>query len=150
MKVYDIKLQFICVREDHAPAAKSPRDVINYLQDAFNERPEQEQVYVVLLNRKGFVKGRHLVSIGTQFNCLLHPTDIFRPAILGGATALIVAHNHPTGDPQPSSVDRNTLRELREAGKILNLPLMDFVIVGDAASDPLGVGYWSAKEAGCV
>jgi DNA repair protein RadC len=81
---------------------------------------------------------------------LVAPREVFRGAILASASALVVAHNHPSGDPAPSQADIRVTRVLREAAKILEIELMDHVIVGDVKADPQKVGYYSFREAGLL
>lgn len=150
MKVYDIQLKFTALAEAPDDKIDSAVKVIEYLKGAFDEYPEQEQVYVLLLDRKNHIKGRHRITVGTQTACLAHPREVFRAAVVGGACAIIVAHNHPSGDPQPSSADVHITRALREAGKTLEVSVLDHVIVGEVGRDPCGKGHFSFREAGLV
>jgi DNA repair protein RadC len=70
--------------------------------------------------------------------------------VLGGAAAIICVHNHPSGDPAPSAADLHVTRQLREAAKTLDIPLLDHVIIGDVPSDPAGRGHFSFREAGLL
>lgn len=82
-----------------------------------------------------FLDGRHrpighsVVSIGTATASLVHPREVFQPAIQLGAVALVVAHNHPSGDPKPSSEDEAVTKRLAEVGKLLGIQLLDSVVV---------------------
>lgn len=75
------------------------------------------------------------------------PREVFRGAILASASALVVAHNHPSGDPAPSSADIVVTRMLRDAAKVIDIELLDHVIVGEKTADPLGVGFYSFRGA---
>ena len=81
-----------------------------------------------------YLDGRHrpiahqVVSIGTASASLVHPREVFQPAILVGACAVIVAHNHPSGDPTPSAEDREITRRLAQAGALLGVSLLDSVV----------------------
>lgn len=110
----------------------------------------QEAFYAVYLDRKNHPIGRHLITLGTVDSTLVAPREVFRGAILASASALVVAHNHPSGDPAPSQADLRVTRALREAAKIIEIALLDHVIVGDAKADPLGVGHFSFREAGLL
>ena len=78
---------------------------------------------------------------------MVHPRDVFKAACLSNASALIVAHNHPSGDPTPSGEDRALSDRLRQAGELLGVDLLDFVIV----TDPIdGFRYYSFKESGVL
>ena len=74
--------------------------------------------------------GVNLVSIGSLSATTVHPREVYKPAILASAAALIVAHNHPSGDPRPSLEDEKLTRNLAEAGQILDIELLDHIIVG--------------------
>ncbi|MBI2361913.1 MAG: DNA repair protein RadC [Elusimicrobia bacterium] len=86
---------------------------------------------------------RETVSVGTLTASLVHPREVFAPALERPAAALIVAHNHPSGDPEPSREDRETTRRLCEAGRILGLPVLDHLIVAAR-------GYFSFRERGLM
>lgn len=153
MKRYNVTLRFDVVQEDlfaepELHRARDARDVSAYMAGAFSERPEQEQFWVLMLDARNHVKGRQLVTVGTQTATLAHPREVFRAAILCGATSIICCHNHPSGDPSPSAADMQMTRQLREAGKAVDIPMQDHVILGAAARDPLGRGFYSFREGG--
>ena len=127
-----------------------PEKVADYLRSAFDENPMQEAFYCVYLDRKNHPLGRHLITLGTVDSTLVSCREVFRGAIVAGCCALIVAHNHPSGDPAPSAADMCVTRKLREAAKILEIELLDHVIVGDAKADPLGRGTFSIRESGLL
>jgi len=91
----------------------------------------QEVFVVVSINTKNQAIQRHLVSIGTVSSALVHPRECFRPAILDGASAVILGHNHPSGNPCPSSEDIKITRQLINAGHHIGIKVLDHVIVGD-------------------
>ena len=93
--------------------------------------PECECLAVLLLNTRRRVKGHHIVSIGTQDTILVHPREIFRIAIATAACAVIVMHNHPSGESTPSDADVKVTRDLIRAGQLLKLELLDLVIIGN-------------------
>ncbi|MEI7732676.1 MAG: JAB domain-containing protein [Verrucomicrobiota bacterium] len=90
--------------------------------------PEVECMYVLLLNTRRKLRGYHLVSIGTLNTVLTHPREIFRPAIIASASAIVLLHNHPSGDPSPSDADIRVTRDLIRAGQLLRLDLLDHVV----------------------
>ena len=108
----------------------TPDAVENFLADL--KSLAQEVFVVITLNTKNRVIERHLVSIGTVNSALVHPRECFRPAILDGASALIFAHNHPSGDPCPSSEDIKITKQLIGAGQIIGIKVLDHIIVGDS------------------
>jgi DNA repair protein RadC len=85
---------------------------------------------VLLLDVKHRVIAEEVVSIGILDGSLIHPREVFKAAISANSAAIIIAHNHPSGDPAPSGADREVTKRLRDAGKILGIPVVDHVIVG--------------------
>jgi DNA repair protein RadC len=94
------------------------------------EVEEQEVVWTLLLNTQYQVLDIAEVTRGTVTESLVHPREVFRPAIARGATALILAHNHPSGDPSPSQPDHLTTRRIREVGRLIDIELLDHVVLG--------------------
>jgi DNA repair protein RadC len=151
--IYEIKVKFTAVEEDlfEPPVRCNKAEAcVAYMQGAFDEYPEQEQFWVILLDRKNMPKGRQLVSLGTLTAALAHPREVFRAAIVGGAAAIIAVHQHPSGCPQPSSADLTLTRQLREAAKIIEIDLLDHVIIGRKSADSNGKGFYSFREAGIL
>ncbi len=93
--------------------------------------PECECLAVLLLNTRKKIKGHHLVSIGTMDTILVHPREVFRLAIVTSANAIIVMHNHPSGESSPSEADIKITRDLIRAGQLLKIEVLDHVIVGN-------------------
>src|SRR5262249_22584660 len=83
-----------------------------------------------LLNTRRRIKGHHLVSIGTLDTILVHPREVFRLAVVASAAAIVVMHNHPSGEPDPSDADIKVTRDLIRAGQLLKIEVCDHVIVG--------------------
>ncbi len=92
---------------------------------------DREQFLVCCLDAKNVSIGVNIVSIGTLTLSIVHPREVFKPAILLNACAIIAAHNHPSGDPTPSAEDRTLTTRLREAGDLLGIRLLDHLILGD-------------------
>lgn len=109
-----------------------------------------EKFWVLCLNRKNRLIKRVEVTSGTATSSLAHPREVFRAAIMAGATAVVCVHNHPSGDPAPSAADVQVTRQLREASKAVDIDLLDHVIIGHAPHDPQGRGYYSFREAGIL
>lgn len=123
----------LCVKEAEVDGTllTTPDAVEQFLADL---KPLAQEVFVVIgLNAKNRVIQKHLVSIGTVSSSLVHPRECFRPVILDGASAIIIAHNHPSGDPTPSSEDIKITRQLISAGEVLGVKILDHVIIGDTA-----------------
>jgi len=92
--------------------------------------PEKEALYVILLDVKFQVIAANLVSLGSVNESVAHPREILRPAIALGAHSLVIMHNHPSGDVQPSGADTSVTKRLREACDLLQIKLLDHVIYG--------------------
>jgi DNA repair protein RadC len=150
MRVYEAKIVYTLVTEGVQPFLNTPEKIVEYLRSAFEVNPMQEAFYCIYLNRKNRPLGRHLVTLGTATSSLAAPREVFRGAILAGATALVVSHNHPSGDPAPSAADVVVTRALRDAAKVIDIELLDHIIVGQANADPKNVGYYSFREAGLL
>jgi DNA repair protein RadC len=107
--------------------------------------PECECLAVLLLNTRRKVKGHHLVSIGIQDTILVHPREVFRVAIMTAASALIVMHNHPSGESTPSDADIKVTRDLIRAGQLLKMEVIDHVVIGNGNRSSLReLGYFYA------
>lgn len=89
---------------------------------------KQEQVVVITLDGHNQVIKRHIVTVGIANASLIHPREVFKPAIMDSAVSIIVAHNHPSGNLQPSEVDIRATRKLAGAAKLLGIPLLDHLI----------------------
>ncbi|MCR9247940.1 MAG: DNA repair protein RadC [bacterium] len=90
----------------------------------------RESFYAVLLDARHRVLTLHVVSTGSVDAAPVHPREVFSPAIRDGAAAVVVAHNHPSGDPSPSADDRLVTERLREVGTLVGIPLLDHLVVG--------------------
>lgn len=131
------------------PQLDSPEAVFSYFQVAFAGL-DVEKFFTLALNRKNRLIREFEVTSGTATSSLVHPREVFRDAIRVSATGIIAVHNHPSGDPSPSSADIQVTRMLKEAGKTLDIPLLDHVIVGDPSRDPRHLGFYSFSEAGLI
>jgi DNA repair protein RadC len=91
---------------------------------------DRESFWVVLLNGKNRAIGVNLVSLGALTAALVHPREVLKPAILGNAAAMILVHNHPSGDPAPSGEDLALTRRLCEASELVGIRVLDHIIIG--------------------
>ncbi len=89
-----------------------------------------EEFHAFYLNTKNEVVGMEMISKGTLNASLVHPREVFKGALLANAHALIIAHNHPSGDVQPSNADKHVTKILVSAGKLLDVHILDHVIIG--------------------
>ena len=93
---------------------------------------DREEMLAVLLDAKHIIVGLHTVSIGSATLSIVHPRETFKAAIVGQASAIILAHNHPSGDPTPSQEDRDLTKRLREVGELIGIPVLDHLVIGGA------------------
>jgi DNA repair protein RadC len=108
----------------------TPRDVYNYVCERF--KGEGKDHFVALyLDTKNKVVKEETVSIGTLNTAVVHPREVFKTAIKENANSMILVHNHPSGDPEPSQEDITTTEKLFKAGELLNIKVLDHVIIGN-------------------
>jgi len=93
----------------------------------------QEEFHALLLNSRHCVIREVFVTRGTLDSALIHPREVFRPAVAEGAAGVILVHNHPSGDPTPSAEDRAVTRQMAEAGRAVGIPVLDHIVVGRGA-----------------
>ncbi len=111
---------------------------------------EVEKFWVLCLNNKNRIIKLKEVTSGTVNSSLAHPREVFREAIRNNSTSIICAHNHPSGDPTPSSNDIKVTRQLRDAAKTVSIELFDHIIIGTQNHDPSGLGYYSFQANGLI
>jgi DNA repair protein RadC len=105
--------------------------------------PERECLVVLLLNVRKRVKGHQLLTIGTMDTMLVHPREVFRAAIVSCASAIVLMHNHPSGDSSPSEADIKVTRDLIRAGQLLKIEVLDHVVIGNSGHSSLrSLGYF--------
>ena len=123
-------------------ALLGPEDVFRRFE-ARLRRLDHERFTVLLLDGRHRVLGEELVSRGTLTASLVHPREVFRPALRASAAALILVHNHPSGDPTPSAEDRRVTARLAEAGELLGIRVLDHVVVAER-------GFASLRDEGVL
>ncbi len=111
-------------------AVRSPEDAAAVLREVIGDY-DRETFAVLLLDTKNRVVAVHIASIGLLESAPVHPREIFKAAILANARAVVLGHNHPSGDPQPSTQDIRITHQLVAAGKLLDIRVLDHIIVGD-------------------
>jgi DNA repair protein RadC len=109
----------------HSPAVAAPI-LAQYIGET-----DREQFVVALLTVRHRLIGLHTISVGCLTSSLVHPRECFKPALLGSAAALVVAHNHPSGDPEPSADDISLTRRLAAAGALLGIDVLDHIVLGE-------------------
>ena len=97
----------------------------------------REELHIVCLDTKNQVITTHQISVGTLDASLVHPREVFRPAIKDSAASIILVHNHPSGDPTPSKEDHAVTRRLEEAGKTLGIEVLDHIVLGTSRSESI-------------
>jgi DNA repair protein RadC len=135
-----------CPTPENLQLCETPDKAADYWRMHIETHPhfdaERECLAVLLLNTRRKVKGHQLVSIGGQDTILVHPREIFRVAIMTAASAVIVMHNHPSGESSPSEADIKVTRDLIRAGQLLKIEVIDHVVMGNGNRSSL-------RELGC-
>ena len=145
--VHGLSIQLVRDSKAHKldlPAADTPSRAAAALFP-FVGQADRESFLGLLLNARSGIIGVNVISVGTVSASLVHPREVFKPAILAGACALIVAHNHPSGDVTPSQEDKDVTRKLCRAGELLGIPLLDHLILGHDAGS-----WYSFKDHGLL
>jgi len=129
-----------------AKKVRTPADVQRECAELVNQ--EQEAFTVILLNSKNNMISADVVTVGLLDASLVHPREVFRQAIIKNAAAVILVHNHPSGDPAPSAEDIRITKQLVDAGKIIDIKVLDHVVLGRA--DDRQPGFVSMREQGLI
>jgi len=125
--IREVAIRYVGSRRRAPAKITSPDQVAEYLRRRIRDDAREHFVAI-------YLDGRHrpiadsIVSIGTATASLVHPREVFQPAIALGACALLIGHNHPSGDPTPSAEDLEVTKRLAEAGRILGIALLDHVV----------------------
>lgn len=127
---YNIQLKKKCSIFEKHDVINSSEDAVRIIKKFYNY-DDKEKLYVILMDARKKVIGINLVSIGTINEVMMHPREIFKPAILLGAVSFIMVHNHPSGDITPSKEDMNATDRIIECGNLLDIPLMDHIIYSE-------------------
>lgn len=124
---FELGRRFFTPFGDDAPILRGPEDAVKYAADMGLLR--REQFRGLYLNNRQKLVADEIISIGTLTNAILHPREVFRPALAHHAVFVILIHNHPSGDPEPSTEDIELTRQLSRGGQILGIELLDHVII---------------------
>jgi DNA repair protein RadC len=116
------------------PLLDTPERVADFMREQVRQFNNEQFVVLLLNSRRRLVKLEH-ISQGTLDTILVHARDVFRAAIAGNASAIVLVHNHPSGDPTPSEADIKVTRDLIRAGQLLKIELLDHVILGRATQE---------------
>ena len=115
--------------KSRVPTIKTPEEVFKYLADM--QKLTKEQFRGLYLNTRNRLIHDEVISMGSLNLSVVHPREVFRPAVEYGAAEVILAHNHPSGDPEPSADDIKITQQLVEAGKLIEIEVLDHLIIGD-------------------
>lgn len=107
-----------------------PESIANYYMEDLRHK-EQEHLLLLMLDNKSRLLGEKLLYTGTVNTSIVSPREIYLEALRFHAVGIILLHNHPSGDPTPSEADRRITRKIREAGVLLDIPLLDHIVIGD-------------------
>lgn len=138
-------VQLPLVKEETGERVKTPQDVWGICSDM--STLAQESFQVLLLNAKNNLMNRHMITLGIVDASLVHPREVLRPAIVDGASGVVMVHNHPSGDPAPSSDDIRITKQLIEAGRIVDIKILDHIIIG-RKEDNDKMAFLSMREEG--
>lgn len=134
-----------CPTPERLQMCDTPDKAVEYwklhITTSIQFNPDCECLVVLLLNTRRRVKGHQVVAIGLVDALLCHPREAFRAAVVSAASAVVIMHNHPSGDPHPSEADIRTTRDLVRAGQILKIEVLDHIIIGTP-------GHVSLRELG--
>jgi DNA repair protein RadC len=129
-------------RLEHLERFTAPSQIFNHFHYRFRDK-RREYFVTLLLDGKNRIIREEQVSEGSLNQSIVHPREVFSPAVKESAAAVILIHNHPSGDPAPSREDRDITRRLKEAGDIMGIRVLDHIIIGDGA-------YFSFVEMGLL
>lgn len=142
------KVDLVSIRLEKEKTLELPINKINSPQSAafifeqYLKNLDKEHFVVMCLNAKNIITNLSTVSIGTLTGSIVHPREVFKTAILSNSECIVVAHNHPSGDPTPSQEDINITERLEQAGKMLGIHIMDHIIIGN--------DRWYSFRANCM
>lgn len=130
ISVYSVQLVKDCIQRVPENTISTP-DIAASIAREYLAGADREHMIVLLVNTKHRIVGINTVSIGTLSSTICLPREVFKPAILANAAAVLLAHNHPSGDPTPSPQDIELTKRIKDAGELLGIPLLDHIIIGE-------------------
>jgi len=141
---------------EQRPRLRTPAEVYQYLAPGFRSL-RREVFHVLSFNARNVLVNDSRVAEGSMDACPVDPREVFSSAIVARATAIVLAHNHPSGDPEPSEADVQLTNQLAEGGRILGVRVLDHIVVGDGAFvslfergclriRPVGANRWAARR----
>lgn len=140
MEIREMKISYRRGRKFKG-SIRDPQSLHKFLKKLIDK--DREMFLVIHFNGRMVPESYKIEAIGTLDTCVIHPREVFKGAILGNASSIILAHNHPSGIAEPSKEDKAIALRLYKVGEILGIELLDFVIIG-------GDNIWSAAESGLL
>jgi DNA repair protein RadC len=135
-KISEVEVKFTCSQD----VAEN-----TFIHKLFTDQDnDKEKLYVIILNIKNRVIGYSLISMGSLTASIVHPREVLKPAILASAASIIIIHNHPSGDPDPSPDDIAITNRIAKASTIMGINFLDHIILGFEADE--FKGYYSFKQ----
>jgi len=128
MAALELGRRFFQKEDDEAPVFSSPESVYQYTKELASHR--KEHFIALYLNAKNRLLKRETISIGSLFSTQVHPREVFTPALSVSAAGIVLIHNHPSGDPEPSPEDRILTKRLVEVGALMGIDILDHLIIG--------------------
>lgn len=142
LRVAELKSEY-----ESSTRINSPATAITFCLHQFGRmarESQQEEFWVVTLNTKNVPIDCHQITVGTLRNSLVHPREVFRPAIRDAANCILVVHNHPSGDPTPSDQDVSVTERLEQTAEVVGIPLIDHIVVG--ADKAISIQEWRSRN----
>lgn len=127
LATFELANRILLKQEDDAPVINEPQDAFNLLEEM--GKYKKEHFVGLYLNARNQLIHQETISIGTLTTNLIHPREVFEPAVTRKAVAVILSHNHPSGNLEPSKDDINQTKQIREAGEIMGISLLDHIII---------------------
>ena len=143
-RIETLRISLVRERSPLSYTLATPLQAAQAAQRLVGSDLDRETFGILLLDARHQVTAPHVVSVGSLHGSIVHPREVFKAAILGNAAALILFHNHPSGDLTPSAEDRAITRRLMEAGKLIGISVLDHLILGDRGA------YISFQEKGWI
>ncbi|MDP3996865.1 MAG: DNA repair protein RadC [bacterium] len=127
LAAFELSKRAMEVNDTNLPTISTPKDVVAQLTELRHNK--REHFVALYLNARNQLVHKEIISMGTLNANLVHPREVFEPALKHSAAGIMVAHNHPSGDPKPSEDDMEITKRLAEAGKMMGIELLDHVII---------------------
>jgi len=127
LAAFELSKRALEVDDSSLPIISTPKDAVAQLTELRHNK--KEHFVVLYLNARNQLVHKETVSVGTLTANLVHPREVFEPALKHSAAQIVAAHNHPSGDPEPSEDDRVITQKLNEAGKMMGIDVMDHIII---------------------